>query len=234
MPRTQKRWLADQGMPDGVIPLSPSDMFATTGALPLTFSATLGIIGTPTASAANVIEIPLSGLIYRSGMQDDLQETFGAARVQFSASQTNSGKADGAASPPATFSTPAGVTGPPPFAGLTEFTPVTSARPEGLQINSITFNYLITTNAATVNTVRVLDFVYANGVAVAVNTLLASGANGLQTAAAATPYSTVVALTTPAYLTALNHLPVVTWSVSPGAGGVQIYGVMLNCTYNYQ
>ncbi len=233
MPRTQKRWLADQGMVDGVIPFSAIDMVATTGALPITFSATLGVIGTPTASAANVLQIPLSGLLYRSGMSDDLQESFGGAKTAFSSTDFAPG-ARGQASPPATFSTPAGVTGPPPFTGQSQLTPVTSARPKGLQINSITFNYLITTNAATVNTVRVLDFVYANATAVVVNTLLASGTNGMQTAASATPYATTVALTTPAYLTSLDHLPVITWSITPGAGGVSIYGLVLNCTYNFQ
>lgn len=233
MPRTQKRWLADQGMPDGVIPLSAADMTPTTGALVLTFSATLGLIGTPTASAANVLQIPLSGLLYRSGMSDDLQESFGGAKTAFGSTDLAPG-ARGLASPPATFSTPAGVTGPPPFTGLSQLTPVTSARPKGLQINSITFNYLITTNNATVNTIAVRDFVYVNGVAVVANTLLASGTNGLQTTAAATPYSTTVALTTPAYLTSVNHLPVATWSITPGAGGVSVYGVTLNCTYNLQ
>jgi len=234
MPRTQKRWLSDQGMVDGVIPISVLGMTPTTGALVVTYSATLGLIGTPTASAANVLQIPLDKLVYRSGMQDDLQETFGAARAQFSAAQPNTGKADGLASPPAAFSTPAGVTGPPPFTGTTEFTPVTVARPKGIQINSITFNYLITTNNATVNTVGVIDFVYKNATAVVANTLLSVAANGLATAAATTPYATTVPLTTPAYLTSLDHLPVVTWNISPGAGGVSVYGVTLNCTFNFQ
>jgi hypothetical protein len=231
MSRTQKRWLQDQGMVDGVIPISVLGMTPTTGALPVTFSSTLGLIGTPTASAANVLQIPLDKLVYRSGMQDDLQEAFGASISTFTT--TPPPGARGQASPPATFTTPAGVSGPPPFTGVTQFTPVTAARPKGIQINSVTFNYLITTNAATVNTVGVIDFVYANATAVVANTLLAAATNGMQTAAAATPYATTVPLTTPAYLTAQDHLPVITWAITPGAGGVSIYGVALNCTFNF-
>lgn len=227
MPRTQKRWLADQGMVDPQIPIAVTSFVATTGALPITFSTSLGLIGTPTASSANVLEIPLDHLVYRSGMQDDLQEQFGGGAT----SQVFT-SALGAAAPPATFTTPAGVSGPPPFTGVTQFTPPTS-RPKGIRINSITFNYLITTNNATVNTCAVYDFVYADGVAVVANVLLASAANGLSVTASATPHVTTVALTTPAYLTALNHFPVVSWAITPGAGGVSIYGITLNGHFNF-
>ena len=226
MPRTQKRWLSDTGMVDGVIPISVNSMTPTTGALVITYSALLGLIGTPTASTSNVIQIPMQHLLFRSGMSDDLQEAFGGGAT----SQVFAG-ARGLASPPATFSTPAGVSGPPPFTGVTQFTPVTAARPKGIQVNSITFNYLVTTNNTSVNSVLVTDFVYTNAAAVVANSLLAS--TNLTATAATTPYAQTVALTTPAYLTAVDHLPLITWSVTPGAGGVSIYGVVLNCTFNF-
>jgi hypothetical protein len=65
-----------------------------------------------------------------------------------------------------------------------------------------------------------------------VTTLLASAANGLQTAAQANPYVTNVKMTTVKYLTAPDHQTVVTWSLTPGAGA-SVYGIVLNVTYNF-
>ena len=227
MPRFQKRVSCDVGYPDGKIPFALTDMIATTGTLTTGYSASganAGLYGTSTS--ALVIQIPLASLVYKSGAQDDLQEQFGGGTTTLIGAQ-------GLAAPPNSFTTPAGVSGPPPFTGVTQLTPVTAARPKGIQVNSITFNYSIITNAATVNQVQVLEFDYSNGVAPVVTTLLANGTNGMQTAAATNPYSTTVNITTPAYLTNQNKQVIVQWSLTPGAGGANIYGITANVTYNF-
>lgn len=227
MPRFQRPVFCDTGFADGRIPFALTDMIATTGTLTTGYSASganAGLYGTSTA--ALVIQIPLSGILYKSGLQDDLQEQFGGGTTTLIGAQ-------GLPVPPNTFTTPAGVSGSPPFAGVTQLTPVTAPRPKGIQVNSLTFNYSILTNNATVNQVQVLEFDYTNAAAPTVVTLLTNGTNGMQTTAATNPYATTVNITTPAYLTNSNKQVIVQWSLTPGAGGANVYGVTANVTYNH-
>ena len=228
MPRFQKPVFSDVGISDGKIWMSSvTDCFATTGSITGAYSTTLGSSNSISGTTATVMQFPLASLLFKSGMQDDLQEQFGGGPIGGPLVG-----AQGLASPTATFTTPASVSGPPPFTGITQFTSVTAARPKGLQINSIDFIYTITSSPASVNTASVLDFAYTNNGVPVVTTLLASAANGLQTAAQTNPYVTNVKMTTVKYLTAADHQTVVTWSLTPGAGA-SVYGIVLNVTYNF-
>lgn len=235
MPRTQKRWLADQGMPDGqpFMWLSAGDVYSGTGATTGYTASGNFQLSLPTAAQAYVIAKSLNSLLFRTGMQDDLQEFFGSAQTQFSATQSG-GKAGGMASPPAAFSTPAGVSGPPPFTGISEFTPVTAARPKGIQINSVTCVYEVGAVDASVNSIALYGTSFVNGVAPSVSTILA--ATNLTKTHAATPYVTTVSLSTPAYLTGQNTEYSLEWKLTPGAstGTALIWGVFLGVTYNFQ
>lgn len=83
MSRTQKRWDCDQGYADGFIDLSPSD-FASVGtdAPTLTRNAKGDISLHQAASKSSIVVCSLSGLIFRTGLLDDLQEMFGAGGNQ--------------------------------------------------------------------------------------------------------------------------------------------------------
>jgi hypothetical protein len=231
MSRTRGRLDSDLPYVDGHAAFGISDMSTTTStALAPAYSATLGLGGTVAASTATVVQIPLENLIYRTGLRDDLQEQYGGgitAGVPAAANGT-------AVTPTNPFTTPAGVTGRPPYPGVTSFVPVAS-RPKGISINSLTLVYSITTNAATLNQVQVLSFTYANAAAPIVTTLLANGANGLATAAstAGQTYATTAALTNQNFIVGVNQIPVVQWSITPGAGGATLYQVIANVTYNF-
>jgi len=230
MPRTQKRWLADQGMPDGqiFIQFGIGDVTSGTGAVWTRSGSGLLGLSLPTAATAYVLDKPSSYVMGRTGMQDDLQEQFGHGTGY----ATLTG-AQGLASPPAIFTTPAGVSGPPPFTGLSQFTPVTSPRPKGLAINSISAVYTIGGAAASVNTLGITQTVFANNTAPAVTTILAT--TNISTAVQAQPYVTKLTLNTP-YLTTLNAEYVLEWNLTTGAatGTAFIYGLIFGVTFNYQ
>lgn len=234
MSRTQKHYLMDQPIPDGKIPFSaPTDFYTYSATAPtVAYSATLGpSLHLGTASTAYTVAIPLASILFRSGMQDDLQEAFGggATAQVFAAAQ-------GKASPPATFTTPAGVSGPPPFSGVTQFTPVTSARPKGIQIVSLSFVYFVTTTTASANQVGLFEFSYANAAAPTVTTLLATATNGMQTAAntSGQTYVTTVTPTTSAFITPTSPNVVALWNVTTTtSGSVDLIEVVANVNYNF-
>lgn len=233
MPRTQKRWLADQSMPDGQIFVSfkTVDVLSGSGAASTRSASGKFGLSLPTSATAYIIDKALDELIFRTGMNDDLQEAFGGQRTTFSSSDFP--HAQGQASPPATFTTPAGVSGPPPFTGITELTPVTSARPKGIQINSVTCWYTIGAEAATTNTIAIFQSVGANNTATAVTTILAASA--LSTAVQTNPYLTTVSLTSPVMLTAQYAEISLEWDLTTGSGGTaDIWGAWLGVSYNYQ
>lgn len=231
MSRTQKRWLADQPIPDAQIFIGfvPGDVYSGSGAAATRTAAGNFGLSLPTAGTAYIIDRPIRELIFRTGMQDDLQEEFGGGATSqvFAAAQ-------GLASPPASFTTPAGVSGPPPFTGVTQFTPVTAARPKGIQINSISCWYSISGAAATVNTIGIYQTVAANNVAPAITTLLT--ATTLSTAVQTNPYLTTVTLASPAMITAKNAEISFEWNLTTGAstGAAVIRGIIMQCSYNYQ
>ncbi len=187
-------------------------------------------IALSSGATAYVLDKSLSYILFRTGMQDDLQEAFGGGISQFST--TLPVGARGLASPPAIFTTPAGVSGPPGFPGITQLTPVTVARPKGIEILTVTPVYEIGGAAATLNTIAIYQTAFVNGVAPAVTTVMAPQA--LTLAAAANPYVTPVPVPTPGFLIGLNDLYSLEWKITTGAGGnALLYGVVLAVNFNY-
>lgn len=132
------------------------------------------------------------------------------------------------------FTTPADVSGPPPYTGLTQFTPLTTPRPKGITIKEIYPVYLLSGAAATLNTISLTKTQFGFGAAAVVTTLLASGANGLATATNADPYITPIQIPTPAFQVSKYAEYAIEWDVTTAAGGAaQIYGIFVDIAYNF-
>lgn len=134
------------------------------------------------------------------------------------------------------FTTPAGVTGPPPFTGTTQFTPVTAPRPKGIGIKAIYPVYAIAGASLTLNTIGLTKTVFTPGnTAPVVTSLLADAANGLGTATNAQPYLTPINFATPVpYQVSKYSEYSIEWDVTTAAGGsVQLFGIFIDVAYNY-
>jgi len=134
------------------------------------------------------------------------------------------------------FTTPAGVTGTPPYTGVTEFTPVTSFRPKGVLIKQITPRYAINTANAATNTIGITQTIYNNGAAPTVSTILTNAANGLATTTTAQPYVTPIPIpvANQAFTTARNVDVLVEWDITNGTSGtVDLFGIEIVCSFNY-
>jgi len=131
------------------------------------------------------------------------------------------------------FTTPAGVTGTPPYTGSSQLTPVTSPRPKGIAIKAINPVYTVTGTAATVNTIGLTKTVFANITAPVVTNIIANAANGLQTAVSATPYLTPINIAQPVIFqnTKFSEL-LIEWDITPGTTAL-LYGVFLDVVYNF-
>lgn len=241
MPRTQTSWLQDTGLFDARIPFWCERFLNPAGTAPVfNFSGTEGI--SLTVDAASSYIIVFDGEVFRSGLQDDLQQQFGSGGVNPSTGlSTPLLGAQGLASPPAQFTTPAGVSGAPPFPGISQLSPVVVPRPKGIEITSITFVFSVAGSAATNNSTGINEYVYAfpptNGslsaVPVLKNPSLANG-GGLPTAV--TPAGQVtsanLAMLNPLYITDPVSQYWLQWFVTPGTT-MQLFGVVFNCTFNF-
>jgi hypothetical protein len=134
------------------------------------------------------------------------------------------------------FTTPAGVSGRPPYAGMSQLTPVTAPRPKGISFKQIYISYIVNTTAITVPTCAMYATTYAYGTAPVVTTLIASGTNGLQTAASTTPYviPVPVPVANQGYITLPNTFVTIEFDFTSGASGtVDILGMEATCSFNY-
>ena len=134
------------------------------------------------------------------------------------------------------FTSPVGAYGSPPFTGQAQLTPATAPRPKGIQINAIYPVYQIGAVNATVNTIALKRASFANNVAPTVSDLIASGANGLQTAfqAATLAYVTPIVVPTPAFEVTRFTQVYMIWSITTGAAGTAaMFGVFVDCSFNY-
>jgi hypothetical protein len=292
--RTQGRLDCDTPYADGHVFFSAFDGSFTAGTGTPTRSGAAGsglysmaLAATDTAS----LVIPLSGLMFRYGVQDWLQEQFGSqiaggaqglAVGGYTALSTAAagpgsnvsvpvntsvgftpGRAIKAGTqntfivsiPDAThivlqtltatlatnsvlteslFTTPAGVSGTPPYSGITQLTPVTVPRPKGIAIKAIYPVYSITTAAVTTNTIGITKTVFAPNVAPVVTSVLANAANGLATAANAQPYITPINFAEPASFQVSKYASLnIEWDVTTAAGTANLYGVFLDIKYNW-
>jgi hypothetical protein len=292
MSRTQSRLDCDTPYTDGklFLPIKPGQL--TTGSGTATWTRTgLGLVGTVVTAAA-VVDVTLDEALFRTGVQDFLQEQFGSLHagganglpvpgvITFTTGALVAGAVsipvvssagysvgqhltlDTAAStvqefPVVTaitngttlavtalknahssdvivsgnaFTTPAGVSGLPPYAGSTELSPVTAPRPKGIQITGVAPIWTPGSTVPTVNSIAVTQTVFTNGAAPTVNTLLA--ATNLSLAGSTTPLIQNVQLTTPAFITAPFSEIVLEWDFTTGASST-LWGIYLSVTYNY-
>lgn len=132
------------------------------------------------------------------------------------------------------FTTPAGVSGAPPYTGLSQLTPVTAPRPKGIQVNSISLIYQVNSVNATSQAIALYSTIYKNAAAPVSTALITSGTNGLVSTAAANPVITTIAVPTPAYLTSpFQEITVVYTPVTPSGSTINIYGIHVSVTYNF-
>ena len=167
------------------------------------------------AQAVNTTEIyafNLTRLILRTGFAQDLQEQFGGSVG------------------------PVFPSGRPPFTGASQLTPATTNKiPKGFKITSASLVYSIATAAMTTLTCRLDRTTYANNVANSVANLLASGANGLQTATQANPYTTPIT-GFPALGFEVTSQTALWLEVSAQAAATSVfklYGLIVGVTFNY-
>lgn len=132
------------------------------------------------------------------------------------------------------FTTPADVTGPPPYTGLTQFTPVTAPRPKGILIRQIYPVYQFGVVNATTNTIGLTKTVFANATAPIVSNLLTNAANGLGVTFGATPNVTPIQIPTPAYQITKYASYNIEWDIVTAATGTaRIYGIFVDVGYNW-
>jgi hypothetical protein len=300
MPRFQKRVSCDVGYPDGQIFISALDFQnpATGGISGLTFTQTNTTPFTeyatvPASIAAGTMHFPLSGMIYRIGLQDDLQEQFGslaagganglAVNVPITWTTTSltagtnvtvavlnsAGYSAGSyvtidilgtpetvlitSVPNGTsiivnklalshstnaqvgqngFTTPAGVSGAPPYTGITQLTSVTAPRPKGIAITSVSLISQVVTTAATSQALALYRTVFNNGAAPVSTAIPMTGT--LVNTAATSPTITTFIVNTPAYqVNPFEELVVVYTPVTPSGSTINVYGLNIGVTYNY-
>jgi hypothetical protein len=134
------------------------------------------------------------------------------------------------------FTTPAGVSGRPPFTGLSQLTPVTAARPKGLNPVGLWVNYIVNTTAITVPVCALYATQYVYGVAPTITTLISSATNNLQTAAATTSYTipVPVPVANQGFIITPNTVITAEFDFTSGASGtVDVLGMWLQVAFNY-
>ena len=301
MSRTQMRYDCDMGYEDGVIDLNPFDFTVFGGTATATRTAAGNYSWAQGSGLTNQYACPLSGFIFRTGLQDNAQIRFGAGGPSDNphgavgirtGTPTTTSTANATAAgvgvavniavvssalftvgrgviinpgptqeyqiitaiPDSThitvqqlltsrtspfnitqgiFTTPYGVSGVPPFAGMTYLTPPTS-RPKGILVRGMELRYLVGTLALTSITVGITQTLFKHGAALGITNLLAAAANGLSTAVVANESCLPVALASPTYLTNdLFEYVLEIAAVTPATSTFNFYGVTLYVTYNY-
>lgn len=180
MPHTQSRYQQDLGFTDGKVRGTVGDLVFTGATLAATRVAPgqWGVVlGTP-AAQANTFAINVTNqILRRTGFGEDLQEQFGGTGIPASAQPQ--------------FYRPDVIPG---MALIQQITPRTALKTKGYKLLSFDVIYQIGVAAATSSTCRVDQTQFTNNVAPVTTAVLASGANGLQTATQAQPYVTNVAI----------------------------------------
>lgn len=224
MSRTNSRIESSQPNTDALIYISAYDLmtsFAAATDAVLTRNAAGDWAYNQIASKTNIYAIPFGQILARLGLAPDVQEQFGTAL--------------GVAGPSAVANTgyPGAVEGRPPFTGATHLNPQTGFKAKGMNLLDVVFHYQITTNPLTAHTCRVDKCVYANNVANAITAVLATGANGLATAAQANPYSTKVVVNAGFNVTDQSYLIVEQSVQTPAGGTFRNYGMTVHVSFNY-
>jgi hypothetical protein len=212
MPHTHSRYQQDLGYTDGILLFSAEDfLFSGTTAIARNTAGDWSLnqgAGQAVTYGLNL----LSAELVRTGFGEDLQQQFGGAGIAASAEPQ----------------------GRPPFTGVAAITPRTANKVKGIKFNSVTMIEQITGNALTTHNLRIDQTIFANGVANAITSVVANGANGLPTGTQATNQLTTVAFPAPAYIiTPLTELWLELAVTTQGGGAYRLYGVQANIEFNY-
>jgi hypothetical protein len=179
MPHTKSRFMQDLGFNDARVRVTTNDFLFTGATLAVTRVAAgqwAVVLGTPAAQANTFAVNVTQQLVRRLGFFEDLQEQFGGAGIAASAEYQGRPDTIGSMN-----------TGQ-------QITPRTAFKLKGFRLLSFDVIYSLGAAAATSHTCRVDQTLFVNNVAPATTAVLASGANGLQTATQAQPYVTNVPL----------------------------------------
>lgn len=180
MPKTQSRFQQDLGFTDGRLRASVGDIVFTGATLAVTRVAAgqWGVVlGTPAAQTNTFACNVFQQILRRTGFGEDLQEQFGGTGIPGSA-QPQFYRPDQIGS----------------MNTAQQLQPRTALKIKGIKLLSFDVIYQITTLAATSSTCRVDQTQFQNNIAISTFPVVASGANGLQTAVQANPYVTNVQL----------------------------------------
>ncbi len=295
MSRTQGRYDNDTARGDGQAFFSALNGTLTSGTATATRNASGSFSLNLGNSATCILAIPLTALLFRYGVQDWLQEQFGAGpgglvygaqgravggyqtlttasaavgsnvniavgtstgftvgqpvmagtqqtfitaipdATHITVSAITATLASGSVISQGIFTTPAGVTGAPPYTGVNSLVPVTAPRPKGLAVRAIYPVYSVAGAALTTNTIGLTKTVFANITAPTVTSLITNGANGLATATNAQPYITPINLAVPAVMQVTKFAEfVIEWDVTTASGGTaELFGVFIDFDFNY-
>jgi hypothetical protein len=252
LPHTHGRYMQDLGFVDAMISFGANDIeaYSITGTVALTRSAAGNLFWNVAASSTAFFEVGLlSEQVRRSGFAEDLQNVFGSTfggglggpvagpggpGSGIPASAEPQGR-PGSSSLQDGYILPGSPQPASSMGTLQEITPRTGLKIKGIKPLSITVIYQVTTGAMTTLTMQLNQVIYKNGVALAITNLLASGANGLINVAAATPYVTVVPIPNAVYyqITPLTQLWLEFNLSAPVSNSFQLYGVEMNCEFNF-
>jgi len=254
MPHTHSRYQQDLGFTDGIVSYSTSEIMGIAsagGPTALIRNAAGDIaVNVPVSTTATLSVNLFNTVLLRTGFMEDTQNIFGST---FGSGL--GGIAAGSSGLPGTgvpaSAEPQGRPGsvalgdgfilpgsPQPvsaMAALQEITPRSGLKLKGFKPLAIAVKYKVLTGAMTALTCRVDSTKYVNGVANAITSVLASGANGLVNVSAATPYVTTVAIPNAvAYQVAdLTDLWFEIGVQSPAGNTFQLYGVRMLVEFNY-
>lgn len=212
--------MMDTPMPDGRLMVRPQDFIGGT------LSAPAGVPQVTATGVATVLAAGVPGALLRFGMSDDAQQQYGRA--------TPMGGYQGAqgqvVTTPSPFTSPYGPSGRPPFPSSSMFKTLTG-RPKGLRPKAVTTVYSVTGGPLTALQVGLYKTVFQNTVAPSNVAILAP--SNLSLGNFVTNTITVpIPDANRAFLTDLNGLNVAI-NVTGGAGTFILFGVFIECDFNY-
>jgi len=229
MPHTESRYQQDLAFNDARLFVSASDILSF-GTTTLTRdSAGLVSYHQPASQTVQYDINVTSLLIRRTGFFEDIQEEFGPSNYNSPSASAIAGSAQIRTYRPDVIGA---------MSAAQQLNPRTALKTKGIKFKSYDVAYLISTLALTSQTTTVVQTVFANNVANASTVLLASAANGLQTAVQANPYVTNVAISpAPAvdgyFITPDQEVGVELVVVTPATSTYILYGIDLIFDFNY-
>ena len=232
MSYTEGRWEQGTPFPDMTIFVGPDELKNTSGTATLTLNAP-GDLSLNIGASQTCVFLVTEASMLRSGVYANAaldQSQFGTA-----ASQPGPSLVPGTSGP---LGQKAGYP-PIPASQMTTLGAVlTGPMPKGIQINSIVPIYSVQGGALSSIALGVTSTKFANNAAFVVTNLLAKAQNGLllaNTTGAATPYTNAVAMPTPSFIVgaATGVEALLELDLTTGAGTARLYGINMNCSFNF-